>query len=161
MSVNGGPEVFPDEVLRKVSFLYAEPLNSPSGISLGSIVLRGWGRPDYQAGVFDMWDYVDRNSGAALRVRADAVALQNARVFFVGESPMVSGIDDGGRGCVGRWFDLAAEAWQDVRNVDGLLDGMQPLTASMMLYSTATQDEMAAQNGPGRSASRCSGPWNC
>ena len=148
MSVNGGPEVFPDEVLRKLSFLYAEPLNSPTGVSLGSIVLRGWGRPDYQAGVFDMWDYVDRNSGAALRVRADALMLQNARTFFVGESPMVSGIDDGGRGCVGRWFDLAAEAWQDVRNVDSLLEGLQPVTSSMMLYSTGTQDEMAAQLEP-------------
>ena len=60
---------------------------------------------------------------------------------------MVSGIE-GGRGYTQRWFDLAAEAWQDVRNVDCLLDGIQPVTSAMMLYSLGTQDEMAAQNRP-------------
>jgi hypothetical protein len=51
ISMNGGPEAFPDDVMQKVSFIYAEPLTSATGISLGSIILRGWGRLDYQAGV--------------------------------------------------------------------------------------------------------------
>ncbi len=97
VALNGGPEVFPDNIQQKVSFLYAEPLDSPTGIALGTIFLRGWGRPDYQAGVFNWRDYADRNSGGKLRVQADAIAMQNARVFFVGEAPMVSGIE-GGRG---------------------------------------------------------------
>jgi hypothetical protein len=147
VALNGGPEVFPDNIQQKVSFLYAEPLDSPTGIALGTIFLRGWGRPDYQAGVFNWRDYADRNSGAKLRVQADAIAVQNARVFFVGEAPMVSGIE-GGRGYTQRWFDVAAEAWRDVRSVDCLLEGIEPVTSSMMLYSLATQDEMAAQHRP-------------
>ena len=147
VALNGGPEAFPDEIQQKVSFPYSEPLDSPTGIALGSIFLRGWGRPDYQAGVFEWRDYVDPTSGSVLRVRADAIMLQNARVFFVGECPMVSGIE-GGRGWVRHWFDSATEAWQDVRNVDCLLEGIQPVTSSMMFYSLGTQDEMAVQKRP-------------
>ncbi len=147
IALNGGPESFPDEIHKRVGFLYNEPLNSPSGIALGAILLRGWGRPDFQAGVFNMHDYVDLHRGSTLRIRADAMIVQNARVFFVGESPMVSGIE-GGRGFMRRWFDLAKEAWRDVREVDCLLEGIEPLSSSAMLYSQATQDELAAQKRP-------------
>ena len=147
VALNGGPEFLPNEVQQKVSFLYAEPLDSPTGIALGTVFLRGWGRPNYQAGVFNWRDYIDRNSGSILRVRANAIALQNARTFFVGEAPMVSGLE-GGRGYPQRWFDMATEAWQDVRNVDSLFDGIQPVLSSMMLYSIGTQDELAAQKRP-------------
>lgn len=92
---NGGPEVFPDQIQQRVSFLYAEPIPSPTGIALGTILLRGWGRPDYQAGVWNSYDYVDRNKGSLARVRADALILQNARTFFIGEEPLVSGLEGG------------------------------------------------------------------
>ncbi len=52
ISLNGGPEQFPDELMQKVSFICSEPISTPTGISIGSILMRGWGRADYQAGVF-------------------------------------------------------------------------------------------------------------
>jgi hypothetical protein len=147
IGLNGGPEVFPNEIQQKVSYLYAEPIPSATGIALGTILLRGWGRPYFQAGVWDWNDYIDINRGSITRVRADALIVQNARTFYIGEAPMVSGMDRG-QGYAHRWFDIGKEAWQDVRNVDCLLEGIEPVTSTMMLYSLATQDELAAQKRP-------------
>jgi len=146
ISLNGGPEAFPDEVMQKVSFIYAEPLTSTTGISLGSILMRGWGRPDYQAGVFSQQGYLDTYPGALPRVRANALMLQNARVFIVGNAPVIGGLD--GRGFSKRWFEVADETWQDVRNVDGLLDGAEPLYSAAALYSQPTREELAGQKRP-------------
>jgi hypothetical protein len=146
IALNGGPEVFPDEIQRRVGFLYAEPLPSVSGIALGSIILRGWGRPDYQAGIFTMAPYFDSLPEAPFRVQADALLVQNSRVFFVGETPLVSNAD--GVNYSVRWFDRAREAFADVRNVDCLLAGLQPVLSSAALYSQPTMQEMAAQKRP-------------
>ncbi len=146
VALNGGPEVFPDEIQRKLAFLYAEPLPSVSGIALGSIILRGWGRPDYQAGIFTMAPYYDSLPEAPFRVQTDALLVQNSRIFFVGETPLVSNID--GVNYSVRWFDRAREAFADVRNVDCLFSGMQPVLSSAALYSQPTMHEMAAQKRP-------------
>jgi hypothetical protein len=146
VALNGGPEVFPDDVQRRLAFLYAEPLPSASGIALGSIILRGWGRPNYQAGIFTMWPYYDSLPESPFRVQADALLVQNSRVFFVGESPLVSHVD--GENYSVRWFDRAREAFADVRNVDCLLSGAQPVLSSAALYSQPTMLEMAAQRRP-------------
>ena len=148
IAVNGGPEFLPDEVQQRVDFLYAEEVNSPTGIALGAIEIRGWGRPNYQSGAFDWRDDVDRNSPAVLRVRSNALTLENARNFFVGEAPLISGYNHG-RGWVQGWFDMAEAAWHDLRNVDGLLDDLrEPVTSMAMLLSLPTQEAMAAQNCP-------------
>jgi hypothetical protein len=73
--------------------------------------------------------------------------VQNARTFFIGEAPLVSGIN-GGKGYSDRWFNIARDAWQDVRNVDCLLEGVEPVLSSAVLYSQATQNEMAAEKRP-------------
>ncbi len=146
VSLNGGPEAFPDDVMRKVSFIYAEPLTSSTGISLGSILMRGWGRPDYQAGVFSRQGYLDTYPGALPRVKADALILQNARVFIVGNAPVIGGLD--GRGFSRRWFAVAKETWADVRHVDALLEGAEPLLSTAVLYSEATREELAGQKRP-------------
>ncbi len=147
VGLNGGPEAFPDEIQQRVSFLYAEPIPSATGIALGTILLRGWGRPDYQAGVWNAYDYVDTNRSAVTRVYADALLVQNARTFYIGEAPMVSGMN-GGKGYSDRWFNIARDAWQDVRNIDCLLEGAEPVLSSAVLYSQSTQDELAADKRP-------------
>ena len=43
ISLNGGPESFPDDIMQKVSFIYAEPITTTTGISIGSILMRGYG----------------------------------------------------------------------------------------------------------------------
>jgi hypothetical protein len=146
VSLNGGPEAFPDAVMQKVSFIYAEPLTSVTGISLGSILMRGWGRPDYQAGVFSQQGYLDTYAGALPRVKADALILQNARVFIVGNAPVIGGLDE--QGFSKRWFDVAKETWQDVRHVDSLLEGIEPLYSTAVLYSQPTREELAGQKRP-------------
>jgi hypothetical protein len=146
VSLNGGPEAFPNDVMQKVSFIYAEPLTSATGISLGSILMRGWGRPDFQAGVFSQQGYLDTYPGGLPRVKADALILQNARVFFVGNAPVIGDLD--GHGFSRRWFDVAKETFEDVRNVDVLLDGIEPVYSTAVLYSEATREQLAIQKRP-------------
>jgi len=146
ISLNGGPEVFPDEILQKVDFICAEPLPSDTGIALGSILMRGWGRPRYQGGIFTWWPYVDSVPKSPLRVGIDSLILQNTRTFFIGETPLVAHID--GKGFATRWFVRAKEAFADVRNVDCLLEGIEPVSSSAMLYSELTRRETDARKQP-------------
>jgi hypothetical protein len=146
VSLNGGPETFTNEVMQKVSFIYAEPLTSETGISLGSILMRGWGRPDYQAGVFSQQGYLDTYPGSIPRVKADGLIVQNARTFIVGNAPVVGGLD--GQGFSKRWFNVAKETWADVRGVDHFLGNVTPLYSTAMLYSEATREELSGQKLP-------------
>lgn len=146
ISLNGGPESFPDDIMQKVSFIYAEPITTDTGISIGSILMRGWNRPNYQAGVFSKQGYLDTYPGSIPRVKADGLIVQNARTFIVGNAPIVSDLD--GQGFSKRWFAVAKETWRDVRNVDSLLNGIQPVLSTAMLYSTSTLEETDAENRP-------------
>jgi hypothetical protein len=146
ISLNGGPESFSDEVMQRVSFVYAEPITTSTGISIGSILMRGWGRPDYQAGVFSRQGYLDTYAGSIPRVLADGLIVQNARTFFVGNAPIISGLD--GQGFSKRWFAVAKEHWADARNVDCLLEGIQPMYSTAMLYSVSTRKELSIQKRP-------------
>ena len=146
ISLNGGPESFPDDIMKRVSFIYAEPITTKTGISIGSILMRGYDRPYYQAGVFSQYGYLDMYPGSIPRVEADALIVQNARTFFVGNAPVVSDID--GEGFSKRWFNVAKETWGDVRNVDSLLEGITPILSTAMLYSVSTRSARDAQNRP-------------
>ena len=146
VSLNGGPESFPDDVMQRVSFIYAEPITTHTGISAGSILMRGFGRPDYQAGTFSRQGYLDTYPGAIPRVQTDALILQNARTFFVGNAPVVSDLD--GQGFSRRWFAVAKENWADVRNVDALLAGIHPVLSTAVLYSNSTRGFLDASKLP-------------
>jgi len=147
VSLNGGPESFPDDIMQRLSYIYAEPLDCPTGIALGSILMRGWGRPGYQAGVFTEYGYSDAYPGDLARVQADALIMQNARSFFAGNAGVVSGID--GQGFSNRWFAVAKDAWADVRNVDYLLrPELKPLLSTAVLYSGLTRREFDADKRP-------------
>ena len=96
ISLNGGPESFPREIMDRVDFLYNEPVATTSGISLGAIISRGWDRPNYQGGVFSQFGYADTYPGSIARVQADSLIVQNARTFFVGNAPVIGGLDGQG-----------------------------------------------------------------
>ena len=133
--------------MERVSFIYAEPLDCPTGIALGSILMRGRGRSNYQAGVFTDYGYSDMYPGDLARVQADALIVQNARTFFVGDAPVLSGID--GQGFSNRWFAVATDAWADVKNVDCLLGpDLKPLLSTAVLYSEGTRRELEADKRP-------------
>ena len=146
LSLNGGPEAFPNDIMQKVSFIYAEPITTGTGISIGSILMRGWGRPDYQAGVFSRQGYLDTFPGSIPRVKADALMVQNARTFIVGNAPIVGHLD--GKGFSERWFQTAAETWEDIRHVDAALEGVTPVTSAAALYSETMRRERAAEKRP-------------
>lgn len=147
ISLNGGPASFPNNIMQKVDFIYAEPLPCVTGVSLGSIVMRGWGRPYFQAGLFTEYGYVDTYPGSIPRVQADALIVQNARTFFVGDAPVVGGLDR--QGFSERWFDVAKVTWEDVKNVDHFLGpAIEPLFSTAMLYSESTRAELDAENRP-------------
>jgi hypothetical protein len=146
ISLNGGPEVYSHRVLEKIGYLYNEPVTTPTGIALGPIMTRGWGRPDYQAGVFSEFGYLDTYPGSIPRVQAASLLAQNARTFFVGNAAVVGGLD--GHGYSQRWFDVAKENWTDARSVDCLLPGLEPLYSSAVLFSEATREEIDLQKRP-------------
>jgi len=147
ISVNGGPEQFPNSVMQKVSFIYNEPVVTGTGISLGSILSRGWARPDYQAGVFTQFGYMDSIPGSIPRVQADALIVQNARTFFVGNAGVLSDIDKVGYSK--QWFKVAKETWQDTRNVDCLLERLKnPVYSTGVLYSEPTRQQLEAEKRP-------------
>jgi hypothetical protein len=146
VSLNGGPESFPDDVMQRVSYIYAEPITTHTGISAGSILMRGFGRPDYQAGTFSRQGYLDTYPGVIPRVQTDALIVQNARTFFVGDAPVISDLD--GQGYSKRWFAVAKENWADVRNVDVLLPGLHPLLSTAVLYSNSTRSLLDAAKQP-------------
>jgi len=146
ISLNGGPEAFPDAIMQRVSFIYAEPITTTTGISIGSILMRGYARPDYQAGVFSKQGYLDLYPGSIPRAKANALIVQNARTFIVGNAPIISDLD--GQGFSKRWFAVAKETWSDVRNVDSLLEGVRPVLSTAMLYSVSTREALDAENRP-------------
>jgi hypothetical protein len=146
VSLNGGPEVFPGDIMQRVSFIYAEPITTPTGISVGSMVMRGWNRPDYQAGIFSKQGYLDTYPGQIPRTLAAGLIAQNSRTFVVGNAPIVTGLD--GQGFSKRWFEVAKETWADVRNVDALLDGVEPVTSVAVLYSQDTRASLAVEKRP-------------
>ncbi len=146
ISLNGGPQAFPYDVMQRTNFTISEPLNSPTGVGLGSILLRGWGQPDYQVGVYSKQGYLDTYPGEIPRVQVDSLLLQNARTFLVGNAPIITGLD--GQGFSKRWFKVAKQTWEDVRNVDCLLEGIQPVTNTAMLYSESTRNELDLQRRP-------------
>ena len=147
ISVNGGPEQFPNSVMQKVSFIYNEPVVTSTGISLGSMLSRGWGRPDYQAGVFTQFAYMDGIPGSVPRVQADALVVQNARTFFVGNAGVLSDIDQVGYSK--QWFKVAKETWQDIRNVDCALARLKnPVYSTAIIYSEPTRQQLDAAKRP-------------
>jgi len=138
ISLNGGPESFSGEIMQRVGFLYNEPVATTAGVALGAIISRGWARPNYQGGVFSQFGYMDTYPGSIARVQADSLIVQNSRTFFVGNAPVIGGLD--GIGYSKRWFEVAKENWEDVRSVECLLPGLgEPVYSAAVLFSEATR----------------------
>jgi hypothetical protein len=102
------PEVFPDELMKRVSFIYAEPLSCPYGnfASARSILMRGWGRSNYQAGssLRRVPGYLSRSIEGPGRC-ADRPECPH---LIVGNAPIVSDLDSQDRQAR---FAVAKETW--------------------------------------------------
>lgn len=147
ISLNGGPERFPDSIMQKVSFILTEVQSTPTGVCLGAIMMRGWNRPYYQGAIFSDQGYIDMYPATVSRVNVNALLLQNCRTFFVGNAPIINGLD--GQGFSKRWFDVAAETWADVCKVDCLLGPrIQAVYSAAMLFSDSTRRSVNADKRP-------------
>lgn len=145
--LNNLPWALSDEIQQKIGFVFSETHTTPTGIALESILIRGWGRPGYQAGFYTSYGFVDTYPGNLGRVKADTRLVQNARVFLIGNAPLIPDLDR--QGFSKRYMGVAKETFEDVRNVDHLLEGIEPVYSTAMLYSElSTRGELAAQKRP-------------
>jgi hypothetical protein len=145
--LNSSPQVLPDEIQLKIGFVFSEMMPTPTGIALESILIRGWGRPDYQAGFYTSYGWMDTYPGNLGRVKADSRLVQNARIFFIGDAPVIPYLDK--EGFSTRYMGIAKETFEDVRKVDHLLGEMDPVYSTAMLYSElSTRGEFAAERRP-------------
>ncbi len=145
--LNASPEVLPDVIQEKIGFNFSETHTTPTGIALESILVRGWGRPDYQAGFYTSYGFMDTYPGNLGRVKADTRLVQNARVFYIGDAPLIPDLDKNGYST--RYMGIATETFEDVRKVDHLLGEIEPVYSTAMLYSEiSTRGELAAQKRP-------------
>ncbi len=147
IQLNASPVTLPDQIQQKIGFIFSETRATPTGIALESILIRGWGRPDYQAGFYTSYGFMDTYPANLGRVKADTRIVQNARVFFIGDAPLIPNLD--GQGFSRRNMALARETFEDVKEVSHLLEGTAPLYSTAMLYSElSTRGELAAEKRP-------------
>ena len=134
----GDPFDMSTNVLRQTSCLYIEPLSTPSGLSVGSMVLRSWQMPGPQVGIF--WaGYAD----APLEVeqfRTAAVMLQGVRPRFITDE---QNMPDGRQRP--QFFEWAGSLQGDVVKAEQFLKNLEPITSLGILFSEATRDHLRAE----------------
>lgn len=131
----GDPLDMSTKVLRKTSCLYLEPMTSPSGLSVGSILLRGWKMPGPQVGVF--WGgYADAPLDVDI-YRTAAIMLQGTRPRFITDE---QNMPDGRQR--DQFFEWTGHLQGYVEKVEPLLRNLQPITSLGILFSEATRDHL-------------------
>jgi hypothetical protein len=134
----GDPFDMSTNVLRKTSCLYIEPLSTPTGLSVGSMVLRGWQMPGPQVGIF--WaGYTD----APMEVdqfRTAAVMLQGTRPRFITDE---QNMPDGRQRP--QFFEWAGSLQGNVEKAEQFLKNLEPITSLGIVFSEATRDHLRAE----------------
>ena len=131
----GDPLDMSTRVLRKTSCLYIEPFASPTGLSAGSIMLRGWKMPGPQVGVF--WDGYTNDPLDMDIYRASAILLQGARPRFITDE--VNMPDGRQREQFIQW---AGHLQGYVEKVEPLIHNLEPITSLGILFSETTRDHL-------------------
>ncbi len=126
-------------VTRKTSCLYTEPLASPTGLSIGSLVLRGWQMPGPQVGIF--WRGYLNDPLSVEKFRTAAVMLQGVRPRFITDNQNMPD----GRSRPGM-FKWAGSLMEDVEKVEGLLQDLEPVASLGVLFSEATLAQQRAED---------------
>ncbi len=84
--------------------------------------------------------------GSIPRVEADALIVQNARTFFVGNAPVVSDVD--GEGFSKRWFTWRRKRGRTCAMWIHCWKASSPSLSTAMLYSVSTRAALDAENRP-------------
>lgn len=131
----GDPLDMSTAVLRKTSCLYIEPFSSPTGLSAGAILLRGWRMPGPQVGVF--WDGYTNDPLDMDVYRAAAILLQGARPRFITDE---MNMPDGRQRQ--QFIDWAGHLQGYVEQVEPLLHNLEPITSLGILFSETTRNHL-------------------
>ena len=134
----GDPFDMSTDVLRKTSCLYIEPLSTPSGLSVGSMVLRSWQMPGPQVGIF--WAGYSDAPMEVDQFRTAAVMLQGVRPRFITDE---QNMPDGRQRP--QFFEWAGSLQADVEKAELLLKNLEPITSLGIVFSEATRDHLRAE----------------
>lgn len=129
----GDPLDMSTKVLRKTSCLYIEPFSSPTGLSAGAILLRGWKMPGPQVGVF--WDGYTNDPLAMDLYRAAAIVMQGARPRFITDE---MNMPDGRQR--EEFIEWADHLQGYVEKVEPLVHNLEPVTSLGILFSENTRN---------------------
>ncbi len=129
----GDPLDMSTKVLRKTSCLYIEPFSSPTGLSAGAILLRGWKMPGPQVGVF--WDGYANDPLDMDLYRAAAIVMQGARPRFITDE---MNMPDGRQR--EEFIQWAGHLQGYVEKVEPLVHNLEPVTSLGILFSETTRN---------------------
>jgi hypothetical protein len=143
---NGGCLWFWRSLIEKLSYNYGEPDFSPSGICVGPILMRGWGQPHYQVGVWlrDKRTIADQVPTAILRTEAAAELASGARLFMIGSLVL---------GHLPKGFDsetitACKEALRDSFGFESLFKGATSISGVAVVAGEQTFDQYTAEEHP-------------
>ncbi len=134
----GDPLDMSTEVLRKTSCLYIEPMTSPSGLSVGSIMLRSWNMPGPQVGLF--WPGYTSAPIELDLFRTAAIMLQGTRPRFITDE---QNMPDGRQR--DQFFEWCSKLQEYVMKTEPHLHDLEAIPSLGVLFSEATRDELRAQ----------------
>jgi hypothetical protein len=143
---NGGCLFYWRSLIEKLSYNYGEPEFSPSGVCLGSALMRGWGKPGYQEGVWlrDRRTIGDLVPTSVIRTEAAAELAQGARLFAVGS--LVLGHLP--RGFDSRTMAAVKDTLRDSVVWERWLQGTEPVPCVAVVSGEATFDQYIAEEHP-------------
>jgi hypothetical protein len=134
----GDPFDMSTRVLRKTSCLYIEPLSSPSGLSVGAMVLRDWKMPGPQVGIF--WAGYAHAPLEVDQFRTAAIMLHGVRPRFITDE---QNMPDGRQRP--QFFDWAGGLQDYVQRTEPQLRDLEPVASLGIFFSEATRDHLRAE----------------
>jgi hypothetical protein len=147
LSGNGGCLWFWRSLIEKLSYNYGEPDFSPSGVCLGPILMRGWGQPHYQVGVWlrDKRTIADEVPTTILRTEAASELASGARLFMIGSLVL---------GHLPKGFDhetvnACKETLRDSFLFEPLFKGATSVPGIVVVAGEQTFDQYTAEEHPG------------
>jgi hypothetical protein len=146
ISGNGGCLFFWKSLIDRLSYNYGEPEFSSTGVCLGAALMRGWGQPDYQEGVWmrDQRTIADRVATSVLRAEAAAELAQGARLFAIGSLMLGNfegGFDERTIRSVGEAFAGSTEAHRAI-------EGMKPVRSVAVILGESAFTQAVADLRP-------------
>jgi hypothetical protein len=142
---NGGCLFYWKNLIDALDYNYGEPEFSRSGVCLGGAMMRGWGKPLYQEGVWlrDQRTVADQVPPEILKAEGASELVQGSRLFAIGSLVL---------GHLPKGFDTntiraVSTAFQGSDLLDCLRHGVQPMPCIAVIVSESSFTEATAAGG--------------